>query len=94
MQSRLSLSRSSITSAFYRIAQGALLPGERQLAIAMKVSLANDPRRHRSLQDAGVVTVAPDPWRHLHRFDLIPDPEPRRAIPSADEVFQALRLAG
>ncbi len=75
-----------------RIAQGALLPGERQLAVAMKVSRRTIREAIELLQDAGVVTVAPGPAGGTSIASIwIPDSLSKDApFSSAGEVFQVL----
>jgi GntR family transcriptional regulator, transcriptional repressor for pyruvate dehydrogenase complex len=75
-----------------RIAKGALLPGERQLAVAMKVSRRTIRDAIEVLQDAGVVTVAPGPAGGTSIASIwIPDSLSNDApFTSAGEVFQAL----
>lgn len=75
-----------------RIAEGVLLPGERQLAVAMKVSRRTIREAIELLQDAGVVAVAPGPAGGTSIASIwIPDSLSKGTpFTSPDEVFQAL----
>jgi GntR family transcriptional regulator, transcriptional repressor for pyruvate dehydrogenase complex len=75
-----------------RITQGTLLPGERQLAVAMKVSRRTIREAIEVLQDAGVVSVAPGPAGGTSVASIwIPDSLSNDApFTSAGEVFQVL----
>lgn len=75
-----------------RIAEGELLPGERQLAVAMKVSRRTIRDAIEILQDAGVVSVTPGPAGGTSIASIwIPDSLSDEApVTSAGEVFQVL----
>jgi GntR family transcriptional regulator, transcriptional repressor for pyruvate dehydrogenase complex len=75
-----------------RMAEGELLPGERQLAVAMGVSRRTIRDAIEILQDAGVVSVAPGPAGGTSIASIwIPDSLSDDApFTSADEVFQVL----
>jgi len=75
-----------------RMAEGALLPGERQLAVAMRVSRRTIRDAIEILQDAGVVTVAPGPAGGTSIASIwIPESLSKDApFTSAGEVFQVL----
>jgi GntR family transcriptional regulator, transcriptional repressor for pyruvate dehydrogenase complex len=71
---------------------GSLLPGERQLAVAMQVSRRTIREAIETLEDAGVVSVAPGPAGGTRIASIwIPDSLTNHPAPaSAGEVFQIL----
>jgi DNA-binding FadR family transcriptional regulator len=74
------------------LAEGSVLPGERQLAVALAVSRRTVRDAIESLADAGVVTVAPGPSGGTSVASIwIPDSLSRSDPPtSPDEVFRVL----